>query len=168
DPDKVQLISLTSAARNATLIQGAVDDVVGFSNGDLLIIRDKGVDAIAIMYSDFGFNVPNICLVMNTSVIQSRPDLVRGVMAAWQRSLIETQRDIRAAVDIMVSRGPKHLNPNVEVGAVTETLKLLQTPRSKGRPYGWMAREDWEEAINLMAEYAGLKTKPRVDDVMTN
>jgi NitT/TauT family transport system substrate-binding protein len=168
DPDKVQLISLASAARNATLIQGQVDGIVGFSNGDLLIIRDRGVDAMPIMYSDFGFNIPNICLVMNTSVIQSRPDLVRGVVAAWQRSVVETQRDIKAAVDILVSRGPKHLNANVEVGSVTETLKLLQTPRTKGRPYGLMAREDWEDAINLMEQYAGLRTKPRVEDVMTN
>ena len=168
DPDRVQLVSLQAAARNATLVQGQVDGIVGFSNGDLLIIRDRGVDAMPIMYSDFGFNVPNICLVMNTSVIQSRPDIVRGVVAAWQRSVMETERDIKAAVDIMVSRGPKHLNPNVEVGAVRETLKLLQTPRTKGKPYGWMAQEDWEDAINLMAEYVGLKTKPRVDDVMTN
>jgi NitT/TauT family transport system substrate-binding protein len=168
DPDKVQLVSLASAARNATLIQGQVDGIVGFSNGDLLIIRDRGVDAMPIMYSDFGFNIPNICVVMHTGVIQSRPDLVRGVVAAWQRSVVETQRDIKAAVDILVSRGPKHLNANVEVGSVTETLKLLQTPRTKGRPYGLMAREDWDDAIKLLAQYAGLRTTPRVEDVMTN
>ena len=36
------------------------------------------------------------------------------------------------------------------------TLSLLTTPRSKGRPFGWMAPDDWRESINFLEEYGGV------------
>ena len=54
DPDKVQVVTLQAAARNATLIQGQVDGIVGFSNGDLLIDRHPTANNVLLVGAGSG------------------------------------------------------------------------------------------------------------------
>src|SRR5262249_6281566 len=81
DPDKVPVVQVAAAARNALLLDGKVDGVPGFLNGDFVIFKSRGLDPVAIRYVDYGFNVPGSGLIANDSIIKEKPHLVRGFVA---------------------------------------------------------------------------------------
>src|SRR5205807_10254407 len=129
---------------------------------------DKGLDVEPIRYADFGFNVPGTSIVANTTFIREKPELVRGFVVASMRAMADAERDPQGAIDSMLRQGPEHLRGPVELGVREEIFRLHHTPRTQGKPSGWMAPEDWEDAINLLAEHAGLTRKPRVQDVYSD
>src|SRR5581483_6891964 len=44
-----------------------------------------------------------------------------------------------------------------------DTVELMLTPHPRGRPAGWMAREDREALLALERTYGGLQTKAPAD-----
>ncbi|MEJ0067860.1 MAG: hypothetical protein WDO24_02970 [Pseudomonadota bacterium] len=44
----------------------------------------------------------------------------------------------------------------------------MRTPRSTGKVPGWVAPEDVQDTIDLLAEYAELSPKGAVNDYVTN
>jgi NitT/TauT family transport system substrate-binding protein len=48
------------------------------------------------------------------------------------------------------------------------TWETLETPNTKGRPMGWMAKADWEATQEILLKYAGLKERRPVEEYFTN
>ena len=44
----------------------------------------------------------------------------------------------------------------------------MRAPRAEGRVPGWVAPEDVQDTIDLLAEYAELSPKGKMDDYVTN
>jgi NitT/TauT family transport system substrate-binding protein len=40
-----------------------------------------------------------------------------------------------------------------------DTVDLMHTPASKGKPAGWMAAADWDTLLNLQRTYGNIQTK---------
>lgn len=168
DPDKVQIVQVSVQARNAVMLAGSTDGMFGFAHANGPQLRAGGLDVVPIMFADYGFNVPSITVVANATFLRDKPQLVRAFLAATVKGLADTEKDPKAAIAALVKHAPPTFNSEVESNVLVEELKLLHTKRTQDKPIGWMAREDWEEAINLLAEHAGLSPKPRVGDATTN
>lgn len=169
DPDKVQLVPLAAAARNTALLRGQVDGSIGYTTDDFVTFRAQGLDVVAIRYADFGFSIPSLSLVANTDFLRSKPDMIRRFLRAALRGWADARQDPAAAAAAFMKREQAQ-GWKVEVvrESVKESVRLLSTKRTQGKPVGWMAAEDWQEALDILAESGSLPTKPRVDDVMTN
>ncbi len=100
-------------------------------------------------------------------VAQERPDTVRRFVAAALRAHEDARRDPAASVASIADLAGA-LDAKLEAAALGNVLDLLHTERTQGKPLGWMAKEDWEDGINILAAHAGLSTKPRAEDVFTN
>jgi hypothetical protein len=63
------------------------------------------------------------------------------------------------------SRRPGRVSLNLQQWK--ETIELVHTPATGGRPVGWMAKEDWENLLALQRTYGGIQTRP-VAEYYTN
>jgi NitT/TauT family transport system substrate-binding protein len=167
NPDSVQLVSVGAEARNSTLIQGQVDGIVGFDT-NVPIINAAGGDVIAIHYADFGLSLPSTSVIVNTTFLKEKPDVVRRFLAATIRGWAEARNDPKGAIDALLKHAPPTFKAEQETEALRLLIQLYHTKRTEGKPVGWMAADDWQDAINLLAEHADLKNKPRLEDAITN
>ena len=61
--------------------------------------------------------------------------------------------------DFIKQRPDQKDQRDVLLDQLKETFPLLRTARTKDKPLGWMAKEDWEETQEIMFKYGGLEQK---------
>ena len=167
DPATVQIVSTSPQTILTVLLQGQADVASAFYSDNVPVLQSRGMDAGYLLYADYGLNVPGSSIIVNNAFASEKPDVVRRFVAAALRGHIEAQRDPAASVASIADLATS-LDTTLETAALTNVLNLLHTERSQGKPLGWMAKEDWEDGINILFEYAGLKSKPKVEEVITN
>ena len=47
-------------------------------------------------------------------------------------------------------------------------VRIFDTDRTKGKPFGWQSADDWKDAETLMVDYAAMKPLPSVESYFTN
>jgi NitT/TauT family transport system substrate-binding protein len=88
---------------------------------------------------------------------------VRASLKSWKYA-IEHQDEAIAAFGRVTDR-PK---ASIAQQQLKTTLSLLTTPRTKGKPLGWMSTDDWRETIGFLEEYGGLPKGITPERVFTN
>jgi NitT/TauT family transport system substrate-binding protein len=145
-PTKIQL-----------MLQGKVDGTPGYiTMQPYLLERESGRKTSTMMFSEFGVNTMSQGILAHVETLQKNPDLVRRFMRATQKSWIEAAKNVEAAVNTHVKANPKEDAPFTRY-TFTKSLEVLTTPQSKGKPLGWMAKEDWEQTLNVLEKYGGMK-----------
>jgi NitT/TauT family transport system substrate-binding protein len=167
DPSKVQTVATSPQGMLNTLLQGQVDGVSAFYVDNVPLLQARGLDATYILYADYGFNIPGSSIIVNTGFAREKPDTVRRFVAAALKAHAEAQRDPAASIASIADLAGT-LDAKVETASLVNIFDLLHTERTQGKPLGWMAREDWEAGISILAAYADLKNRPQVDDLITN
>ena len=167
DTTTVEIVSTSPQTLLTVLLQGRVDAVCAFYSDNVPVLQARGLDASYILYADYGMNIPSGTIIANNTFAREKPDTVRRFVAAALRGVAEAQRDPAASVAGVADLATA-LDAPLETAALANVLSLLHTERTRGKPLGWIAKEDWEDGIDIMAEHAGLKNKPNVDDVITN
>lgn len=167
NPDKVQVVSMGPEVLDTSLVQRQVDGILGFDE-HAVKINAAGGDSIAIHYADYGLNLPSTAITANTAFMKEKPAVVRGFVAGALRGWADAQKDPKAAVAAMMKYAPPVLKADPETDILANLVTLLHSKQTEGKPIGWMAREDWEQAIDLLSTKGDLRKKLRVEDVMTN
>jgi NitT/TauT family transport system substrate-binding protein len=169
DLSKVNMVNTAPAAKNAAVISGKADANVTFAFQGVPIVRAGGVPADSLDYADHGVNVPGLCLIARLDYIKENPEVVRKFIAATQKAIAWTKDNPKEAIDIFVE-----MNKNQKIDTQTAqpileaSFKLLNTKNTQGKPVGVMAREDWVDAENLLAQYVGLNKAESPDRYFTN
>ncbi len=63
---------------------------------------------------------------------------------------------------------PPTLKAESETQILANLVPLLHTRRTEGQPIGWMAAEDGQDAVNILAEQGDLPKRPAAADLLTN
>jgi NitT/TauT family transport system substrate-binding protein len=169
DPDKVQFISATSATRTTTFLQGTVDAAFGYIYSDVPTYEGQKVDVDSIMYADYGFNIPGLSFVANTGFMKEKPELVKGFVTATMKGFGDAAKDPNAAIDLFLkSPAGSTLTSELELTSLKLMIPLYHSKRTQGKPLGWMAPEDWQDAIQILTESGALSPAPKVEDSLTN
>jgi len=88
-------------------------------------------------------------------------------MTATAQGYREGLKDPEAAVAAMTQARPSGSNE-----LWLKQLKLigpfLQTERSKGHGFGWTAREDWEQTVDILKKYFGMTASVDPAGLYTN
>jgi NitT/TauT family transport system substrate-binding protein len=156
-PTKIQL-----------MLQGKVDGTPGYiTMQPYLLERESGRKTSTMMFSQFGVNTMSQGILAHVETLQKNPDLVRRFMRATQKSWMEAAKNIDAAVAAHVKANPKE-DATFTRYTFTKTLEVLTTPHSKGKPLGWMAKEDWEQTLNVLEKYGGMKGRKPTEAYYTN
>ena len=88
---------------------------------------------------------------------------LRASQRGWQYAF--DHRD--EAAEIFMKRAPT-FNKEISLLEINGTMTILHTEKTKGKPIGWSASEDWKESQDLLEKYAKLKGQPDVNVYFSN
>ena len=94
-------------------------------------------------------------------------DQLRRFLRASQRGWQYTFDNRDEAAEIFMKNAPA-FNKEISLLEINGTMTIIRTERTKGRPIGWSALEDWKDTQDLLAQYAKLKPQPDLDVYYTN
>ncbi|MEJ0071505.1 MAG: ABC transporter substrate-binding protein [Pseudomonadota bacterium] len=174
DLGQIKIQQLESQLREAMLIRGAVDAVIGFDYviGPGLVAGGAAANAITFLrYSDYGLRLYGNSIAASRSFIDanpSPPDTVRHFVAAAARGWRDTFEDPAAAIDAVVKRDPL-------LGRAAELERMrwirehnLRSPEDAKHGLGTVDRDRLAANIALVAQAFALPTAPDLDSVFTD
>lgn len=155
----VQIQLVETNARVPLFLQTPNALLTGFATGDLLRVRAMEPDAKYVPYADFGVIAYGTGLIASETTISSKPELVKGFVAASQRGWEEAVKDPEAAVAASLK-----LYPDLDAKLLRDGLQVaidsqLHTPATKDHPIGWTDEGDWEKMLKILADYADLSPR---------
>ena len=168
--ESIQEVLLASAAKQTAVITGVVDAMGGYYTSQAGVIeRETGKKVSWIAYADNGVNVLTLGLFMNTKYAGDRSlncRMVRATTRAWDAAVKDPDGAVEALHRLypQVNKGAKDLTK----AQWSDSGQLLHTKRTQGKPAGFMAREDWEDLLNLLKDYGGMDRVRPVNDYFTN
>lgn len=168
DPAAIKRQVTDVKLREAMLLRGDVDAIVGFDYTTSFNLVDNGVklDDINLLYfSDSGFDFPGNALIASPALIEKNPDLVRRMTLAVARGWVAAARD-RAAAIAAVMRRDRLLNPVTErarLDWVIDRLVLTAAVRQHGLGYVDPAR--LARGIEVLRQGLQLAKPPTVEQV---
>jgi len=169
DEGKIRKISTTREASDTLFLERKVDIGTGFVNATWAgyLAQGHGKDMQIMRVADWGVNALSLAIVVNTKLINEHPDVVRAFVAASLRGLREARENPEMGWKTVVKHKPEVDAKLAQIG-LENTLPLLTTPNTKGKPLGWMSDKDWDATIDFLATYMGLGQKQPLDTYYTN
>ncbi len=168
DPAKVDIVALSAAAKNTAFVAKSVEGTVAFGDVIAPLYESQGLPVTVLPYGD---RVPYLQFVITTreALIKSDPALVRAFVQATAEAYVDAQKRIPEAAKFTIdaSNGTAPTQPVLE----KQTLGILpytSTKRDAGKPLGWMAKEDWQDTIDLSEKYLNLKAGLKAESVYSN
>ncbi|WP_017585720.1 ABC transporter substrate-binding protein [Nocardiopsis ganjiahuensis] len=162
--DDVEQQNLDSAGKNAALISGQVDALIGFGHDQgPKIAAESGKEIDYLRYSDAGLSYFSNGLLTHSSTIEDDPELVERMVAATTDAFTAAQEAPEDAVAAMEGKDPQMPSGEVLLQQWEGTIELLNTENTEGMAPGHTSEEDWRETIEVLAE-AGLIDEPKETD----
>jgi NitT/TauT family transport system substrate-binding protein len=169
DPAKVKVISVDAASKYAAVISGRADGVVTFNFLGVPLIEAAGVKMGSLDFADYGVNVPGVVMIASTSYIEKNPETVRKFVRATAKALDWTIANPQKAIDILIESNPNQkINTATALPVLKQSLSLLHTKRTEGKPVGVSDRQDWADAEKILVEYLKIKPVDNPDRYFTN
>ena len=88
-------------------------------------------------------------------------------MRASQRGWQYTFDNRDEAAEIFMKHAPA-FNKEIALLEINGTMTIIRTDRTKDKPIGWSATEDWKESQDFLENFAKLKAQPDVNVYYTN
>ncbi len=166
DGSKVRVASIDAGALLTVLLERKVDAILAWVT-DRVILEGKGAKVAMMPFADHGLTLLANGLYTHADLIAQRPDLVRRFTEAVSRAYYHTLDHREEAMAALLKHIPE-LDPVVERKILDITLDLRETPNSKGKTFGWMAREDWQQTVENMRRFVGLEKTLPLEAYYTN
>lgn len=167
--DQVQLTNLDGSAKIGTYLAGRLDGA--FSSIPFFLPpvaetrKSKG-----LLLADYGLQFPSFGLFATESKIAERQAaltrFVSVVSGAWAY-IIKGHED--EAVQAMIADRPQaKINPTVLRGQIVAFETFFATPASQGKPVGYQAAADWDQAMATLLKVHQVKAEDKATDFYTN
>jgi len=168
DQSKVRFLLMELAAKSTAVIDGRADAMGGYftTQGPQIAAVAKKATAW-LKYSDFGVNTLSDGVIVNRDLIRDNPELIRRFLRAATRAWSYAEVNPQEAVDALIKMFPDSsflAQPGQALKQWEGHSALMRAPRAEGRVPGWVAPEDVQDTIDLLAEYAELSPKGKMDD----
>jgi NitT/TauT family transport system substrate-binding protein len=153
-----------------TIPMKQADAMAGYAPISRGILKSLDVPEVrSLAYSDAGILIPAFGILASTETIKSKPDVVRRFLAATVKGWEEAKRDPDAAVAATVAANPllKGREGSYKEEFL-ETLEYVETPNTKGKPFGWQSVDDWKAAQEILVKHMDVKPQSNVDVYFTN
>src|SRR6266481_5989089 len=92
---------------------------------------------------------------------------LRRFLRASQRGWQYTFDNRDEAAEIFMKRAPA-FNKEISLLEINGTMTIIRTDKTKDKPIGWSATEDWKESQDLLEKFAKLKAQPGVNIYFSN
>ena len=154
-PTAYRVVAIEAASKVPALLTGKVDVIPGFRFGDYLRVYTQNKDAKITLFSDWGLNILGNGYLVQTSLLEQKPEMVRGFLRATLRGWKDTIADQKAGINALMAAFPDTNRQFVELG-LPMVIEHMQSDATRGKPLGWMAEDDWKATLDVM-KGAGLE-----------
>lgn len=166
---KIQVVTVTNAARVTAMLNRDVHFAAAFFSDSVPLFRRRGAKVDFFKYADYGVNVLGQGIAVHDSFIRGKPDALRRFLRALSRSVQASIQSPDAAISALKKAAPLTVKDREFAREVlANALTLLHTANTKGKPLGWMAREDWQQTLDVLKGYGGLKDPLPFEKYYTN
>jgi NitT/TauT family transport system substrate-binding protein len=166
-PDDVRQVLLDPAGKQAALLDGKVDAMLGDIGAQGVILAESGHPVKSIRFGDVGVDTIGLVVHTNIETIKDNPDLVRRFVHATIKSWELARKDPDAAVQSVLKAKPS-LKADMVKKQLEIFLSYLDTPNTKGKVLGYGAPADWDHSYKLYTELRDMKTSMKPQDFYTN
>jgi NitT/TauT family transport system substrate-binding protein len=171
DCTKVNITNMQPNLREQMLMQGQVDGVFGYVNTIRFSAKLIGVDPEKqlrwINYGDYGMDLYSNAIIVSKTLAKEKPEVVRGLLRAINKGLLDALKDPDAAVAAVAKREPltKIL---VERERLDATLQdEMNHPEIAKLGLGNVDLERLKKSIDIIVEADGLPRTPAVAEIFT-
>jgi NitT/TauT family transport system substrate-binding protein len=169
DEAKIKKVSTTREAAESLFLERKTDFASGFVNATWAVYLSKGYgkDMQILRASDWGVNTLSLAIVAHTKLIREEPQVVRAFVAATFKGLKEAVENPELGWKTVAKHRPE-VDAKLAQFGLENSLPLLRTANTKGKPLGWMADKDWEATLDFLATYMELAPNLPLDRYFTN
>jgi NitT/TauT family transport system substrate-binding protein len=141
-------------AKEVAMLADNVDAYLGFYTENAMRNLAAGHKVAWIKFADADVNLLNLAIVANTDWLKNNAAVARAFVRATQKGIQYTVDHPDEAAAIFHKNHSRDFSADVVLRMLQAGNTLLQTPRSKGRPFGVTADEDWRATERLLAEHS--------------
>lgn len=166
----VKIVTVDCSIKYSYLAQGKADVAGSYGTAGEALLKSVGFTDIGKFdYADAGINLPSHGIVTSTAMIQQHPDEIRRFVAATAKAWEDARAHPDDAVAALVAANPLDRGKEAQLKAtLLASFQYVETPGTKGKPFGWQSPEEWKKASQLLVEATGMKPPASVDEFYTN
>lgn len=167
DESKVKKVQLSHAVVHTALLTGKIDFMIGWEFTDALrIARQKPIEP-PIKYADYGVNMLGGGIFVHKKTAAEKTPLLKGFLAATTKGFNEALKNPEVAVDALVAARPG-ADKELLLEQLKRTPPYLHTKNTAGKPFGYIATEDWDTTLKFMKQAFEFKTDVKTSEVYTD
>lgn len=169
DESKITYVNADAAAMATAFLNREVDAILLHFPDNVANLRARGAKVNYLRYADIGANTLGEGIVASDAFMKEKPDVVRRIIRAFGQSLRYALDHREEAVAATQKGAPLTVkDPKVARQIIDGYFTLVQTKNSQGKPLGWMAKEDWQDTIEILSKYVNLKDPRPAEQYYTN
>lgn len=171
DCSKVDVTNMQPSLREQMLMQGQVDGIFGYVNTIRFSAKLIGIDPDKQMrfinYGDYGMDLYSNAIIVSKKLAKEKPEVVKGLLRAINKGVIDSLKDPRMSVASVVSREPL-VKADVELERFYATVKdEMNHPEIARIGLGNVDKERLKKSIDILVEASQLSRTPTVDEIFT-
>jgi NitT/TauT family transport system substrate-binding protein len=168
DCSKVKITNMQPNLREQMLMQGQVDGVFGYVNTIRFSAKLMGVEEKQlryINYGDYGMDLYSNAVIVSRKLVQEKPEVVRGLVRAINKGLVDSLKDIDASVAAVAKREPL-IKVAVERERFEATLRdEMNHPEIAKIGLGNVDPARLKRSIDILVDADALPRTPAVDEI---
>jgi NitT/TauT family transport system substrate-binding protein len=158
------------AIKYSYMAQGKADVVGSYGTAGRPLLQAVGLnDTGKFDYADAGIDLPSHGIVASIALIAKQPDKVRRFAAATGKAWQDARSHPDDAVAALIAANPLQKEREAQMkDALLASFQYIETPDTKGRPFGWQSPEEWKKATELLIEATKMKAPSSAEVFYTN
>src|SRR6476469_4099950 len=170
--EDVQMITVANpAAKEQAVLNKQADALLGYfmDQGPRMQLQTGVKMGWTRLYDMAGVTTLSSAIIANNDWLKDakNQDRLQRFLRASQRGWQYTFDNRDEAAEIFMKAAPA-FNKEISLLEINGTMTILRTEKTKGKPIGWSASEDWKESQDLLEKYAKLKSQPDVGVYFSN
>jgi NitT/TauT family transport system substrate-binding protein len=170
--DDVNLITVANPqSKEQAVLNKQADALLGYfmDQGPRMQLQTGVKMGWTRLYDMAGVSTLSSAIIANNDWLKDAKNQaqLRRFLRASQRGWQYTFDNRDEAAEIFMKRAPA-FNKEISLLEINGTMTILRTEKTKGKPIGWSASEDWKESQDLLEKYAKLKSQPDVHVYFSN
>ncbi|CAN5462903.1 ABC transporter substrate-binding protein [soil metagenome] len=169
DAATVEQFPVDCSLKYTVVAQGRADGVMTYATAGKPLLQKVGIKEPGRFKAGSDFYLPSHGIVASEKMIKEKPEVVRRFVAATAQAWAAAMKDPDGAVDAIIAARPllKGDAATIKETFVT-SLDFLDSPSTKGKAFGYQSPEDWQKALDILQEYAGMPKTVKADAIYTN
>jgi NitT/TauT family transport system substrate-binding protein len=169
DYSKIELLSVAPNLQEQLLLQAQVEGIAIFTATSYINLIALGLDPDKdfrwLYYADAGADLYSNCIIVSQKLAKEKPEAVKGLVRAINRSIKEVMENPDAAIEILANKEPL-LKKDIEKRRLLYVYRtLMDTPEARKIGMGDVDNARMDESAAMIKEAFALTRAPKVEDV---